>query len=202
MALRPRHHNDTPRHLLSSATYQRHMRTSITIHHAAAQSQRQRQRPPVLVLRYCPRPPRRHLAARNTKGTGARPQPRTMPPPRPAPAPCPARPALLLAVFVVAVAEVPACTNTNIPRHNPRTWPLRIPQRSRCGGFIGRRLRPDRPCSPCRWRRRHRTSTGGRWRWRWRWLWAAAWCMAVDVRMCLWYVALLGGVGCRCGAWV
>ena len=66
------------------------------MHHGAAQSQRQRQRPPVLVLRYCPRPPRRHLAARNTKGTGARPQPHTTPPPRPAPVPCPARPALLL----------------------------------------------------------------------------------------------------------
>ena len=66
------------------------------MHHGAAQSQRQRQRPPVLFLRYCPRPPRRHLVARNTKGTGARPQPRTTPPPRSAPAPCPARPALLL----------------------------------------------------------------------------------------------------------
>ena len=55
-----------------------------------------------------------------------------------------------------------------------------------------------------RWRRsgrgqQRRTSTGGRWRWRW--LWAAAWCMVVDVRLCYWYVALLGGVGCRCGAW-
>ena len=40
-----------------------------------------RQRPPVLAMRCCPRPPRRHLAARNTKGTGERPQPRTTLPP-------------------------------------------------------------------------------------------------------------------------
>ena len=93
------------------------------MHHGDAQSQRQRQSPPVLFLRYCPRPPRRHLAARNTKGTGARPQPRTTPPPRSAPAPFPARPALLL-----SFAPSP-------PRASARAVPVpcQCPALRRCG---------------------------------------------------------------------
>ena len=98
------------------------------MHHGAAQSQRQRQRqrPPVLVLRYCPRPPRRHLVARNTKGTGARPQPRTTPP-RPAPAPCPARPALLLSF----APSPPRASDRALPCDGP--VPCQCPALRRCG---------------------------------------------------------------------
>ena len=97
------------------------------MHHGAAQSQRQRQRPPVLVLRYCPRPPRRHLVARNTKGTGARPQPRTTPPPRSAPAPCPARPALLLSF----APSPPRASDRALPCDGP--VPCQCPALRRCG---------------------------------------------------------------------
>ena len=97
------------------------------MHHGAAQSQRQRQRPPVLVLRYCPRPPRRHLVARNTKGTGARPQPRTTPPPRSAPAPCPARPALLLSF----APSPPRASDRALPCDAP--VPCQCPALRRCG---------------------------------------------------------------------
>ena len=97
------------------------------MHHGAAQRQRQRQRPPVLVLRYCPRPPRRHLVARNTKGTGARPQPRTTPPPRSAPAPCPARPALLLSF----APSPPRASDRALPCDAP--VPCQCPALRRCG---------------------------------------------------------------------
>ena len=113
------------------------------MHHGAAQSQRQRQRPPVLVLRYCPRPPRRHLAARNTKGTGARPQPRTTPPPRPAPAPCPARLALLLSFAPSpprASARAPSCD---------APVPCQCPALRRCG-----HARPAVTCNSAKQRAR------------------------------------------------
>ena len=86
-----------------------------------------RQCPPVLVLRCCPRPPRRHLAARNTKCTGARPQPRTTPPPRPAPAPCPARPALLLSF----APSSPRASARALPCDAP--VPCQCPALRRCG---------------------------------------------------------------------
>jgi len=105
------------------------------MHHGAAQSQRQRQRPPVLVLRYCPRPPRRHPVARNTTGTGARPQPRTTPPPRSAPAPCPARPALLL-----SFAPSP-------PRASDRALPCDAPVSCQCPAL--RRCGHARPAVNC-----------------------------------------------------
>ena len=113
------------------------------MHHGAAQSQRQRQRPPVLVLRYCPRPPRRHLVARNTKGTGARPQPRTTPPPRPAPAPCPARPALLLSF----APSPPRASDRALPCDAP--VPCQCPALRRCG-----HARPAVTCNSAKQRAR------------------------------------------------
>ena len=113
------------------------------MHHGAAQSQRQRQRPPVLVLRYCPRPPRRHLAARNTKGTGARPQPRTTPPPRSAPAPCPARPALLLSF----APSPPRASSRALPCDAP--VPCQCPALRRCG-----HARPAVTCNSAKQRAR------------------------------------------------
>ena len=83
--------------------------------------------PPVLVLRCCPRPPRRHLAARNTKGTGARPQPRTTPPQRPTPAPCPARPVLLLSF----APSPPRASDRALPCDGP--VPCQCPALRRCG---------------------------------------------------------------------
>ena len=115
------------------------------MHHAAAkrQRQRQRQRPPVLVLRCCPRPPRRHLAARNTKGTGARPQPRTTPPPRPAPAPCPARLALLLSF----APSPPRASSRALPCDAP--VPCQCPALRRCG-----HARPAVTCNSAKQRAR------------------------------------------------
>ena len=115
------------------------------MHHGAAQSQRQRQRqrPPVLVLRYCPRPPRRHLVARNTKGTGARPQPRTTPPPSPAPAPCPARPALLLSF----APSPPRASDRALPCDGP--VPCQCPALRRCG-----HARPAVTCNSAKQRTR------------------------------------------------
>ena len=113
------------------------------MHHGAAQSQRQRQRPPVLVLRCCPRPPRRHLVARNTKGTGARPQPRTTPPPRSAPAPCPARPALLLSF----APSPPRASDRALPCDAP--VPCQCPALRRCG-----HARPAVTCNSAKQRAR------------------------------------------------
>ena len=113
------------------------------MHYAATQRQRQRQRPPVLVLRYCPRPPRRHLAARNTKGTGARPQPRTTPPPRSAPAPCPARPALLLSF----APSPPRASDRALPCDAP--VPCQCPALRRCG-----HARPAVTCNSAKQRAR------------------------------------------------
>ena len=111
------------------------------MHHAA--TQRQRQRPPVLVLRCCPRPPRRHLAARNTKGTGARPQPCTTPPPRSAPAPCPARPALLLSF----APSPPRASDRALPCDGP--VPCQCPALRRCG-----HARPAVTCNSAKQRAR------------------------------------------------
>ena len=97
----------------------------------------------MLVLRYCPRPPRRHLAARNTKGTGARPQPRTTPPPRPAPAPCPARPALLLSF----APSPPRASDRALPCDGP--VPCQCPALRRCG-----HARPAVTCNSAKQRAR------------------------------------------------
>ena len=89
----------------------------------------------MLVLRYCPRLPRRHLASRNIKGTGARPQPRTTPPPRPAPAPCPARPAL------------PPSFAPSPPRASARALPCDAPVPCQCPAL--RRCGHARPAVTC-----------------------------------------------------